>query len=149
MKEPCNPFNDKEMELIAAYTRQDALRDGVLVDISALAREAGFRWPVAVTAEVFAVLAPWARGVAGDVNNPAEGQPLYGLGQSFGGRAWDVLTILLNEIRRGRGGLEVKFAPLFLMPDSPHGRPEPVELMALCGPDTDGPCITIMLPDQD
>jgi hypothetical protein len=31
-------------------TRADALRDGVLIDVTATAREAGLRWPVALTA---------------------------------------------------------------------------------------------------
>jgi hypothetical protein len=144
MTEPCNLFED--MEVISAYSREDALRDGVLVDVSALAREAGIRYPVAVSAGVFAVLAPWAQETAGDVSKPVQGQPLYGLGQSFTGRAWDVLTILLYEIRRGKGGARVEFAPLFLMPGSRNDRPEPVELVALCGPgDAGEPIITIML----
>jgi hypothetical protein len=42
MTEPCNLFED--MEVISAYSREDALRDGVLVDVSALAREAGIKF---------------------------------------------------------------------------------------------------------
>ncbi|HKI36594.1 MAG TPA: DUF6573 family protein [Gemmataceae bacterium] len=37
-------------DLIHRYTRADALRDGVLIDVSATAREAGFKYPVALTA---------------------------------------------------------------------------------------------------
>ena len=144
MNENENPFEN--MEVISSYSRADALADGTLVDLSALARQAGFRYEVAVTVGVFAVLAPWAQGVAGDVSKPAEGQSLYGLGQSFEGRAWDLLTILLYEIRRGKGGARVEFAPLFLMTGSAHERPEPVELVALCGPGDKGePIITILL----
>jgi hypothetical protein len=40
----------EEADLIHRYTRADALRDGVLIDVSAAAREAGIRWPVALTA---------------------------------------------------------------------------------------------------
>ena len=36
-------------DLIHRYSRADALRDGVLVDVSATAREAGIRFPVALT----------------------------------------------------------------------------------------------------
>jgi len=36
-------------EPISTYTRRQALDDGVLVDVSEMAREAGFRFPVAVT----------------------------------------------------------------------------------------------------
>jgi hypothetical protein len=45
-------------ELIHRYTRADALRDGVSIDVSATAREAGFKYPVALTA------AAWAKCVA-------------------------------------------------------------------------------------
>ena len=36
-------------DLIHRYSRADALRDGVLIDVSETAREAGIRWPVALT----------------------------------------------------------------------------------------------------
>jgi hypothetical protein len=45
-------------DLIHRYSRADALRDGELIDVSALAREAGIRYPVALTA------AYWAKCVA-------------------------------------------------------------------------------------
>src|SRR5262245_38473202 len=35
-------------DLIHRYSRADALRDGVLIDVSETAREAGIRWPVAI-----------------------------------------------------------------------------------------------------
>jgi hypothetical protein len=33
-------------DLIHRYSRSDAIRDGVLIEVSATAREAGIRWPV-------------------------------------------------------------------------------------------------------
>ena len=48
----------EEADLIHSYTRADALRDGVLIDVSAVAREAGIRYPVALTR------AAWGRCVA-------------------------------------------------------------------------------------
>ena len=149
MNEQRNPFEG--MEVISSYSRAQAIEDGVLVDLSALAREAGFKYPVAVSAGVFAVLAPWDKGTLGDVSKPAMGQPLYGLGQSFNGRAWDLLTILLNEIRRGQGGDRVNFAPLFQLSTRPgFVGPMRVPMYALCGPgDNAGPVITVMLPWED
>jgi hypothetical protein len=44
--------------LIHAHTRSDGIRDGVLIDVSAAFREAGFRFPVALTRAV------WERCVA-------------------------------------------------------------------------------------
>ena len=148
MSEPRNPFED--MEVIASYSRAQAIVDGVLVDLSALAREGGFRYPVAVSEGVFGVLAPWAKGGREDVSKPVEGEPLYGLEQSFNGRAWDLLMILLYAIRRGDGGARVDFAPLFLMPPDGRGGPKPVKMYALCGPGDGGePTITVMLPAED
>jgi hypothetical protein len=37
-------------DLIHLYTRADAIRDGVLIDVSRVAREAGIRYPMALTA---------------------------------------------------------------------------------------------------
>lgn len=119
---------------ISRYTRAQALEDGFLVDISVLAKEAGFRWPVAVSRAVWALLEPSAA--------------LQAEGQSWEGRAWDMLTILRYAIHRSADGSEVSFAPLFVK--TPGSEPEPVSLWAKCGPgDTPEPVITIMLPSED
>jgi hypothetical protein len=66
----------EEADLIHSYTRADALRDGVLIDVSPTAREAGIRYPVAVTRAV------WERCVA---------VPPGVTCQDEAGRLWDVL----------------------------------------------------------
>ena len=43
-----------ESNIIHRYSRADAIRDGVLIDVSAVAREAGFKYPVALTAAAWA-----------------------------------------------------------------------------------------------
>ncbi len=42
-------------DLIFSYTRTQAIDDGVLIDATELARDAGFKWPVALTADVATV----------------------------------------------------------------------------------------------
>jgi hypothetical protein len=42
-----------ETDLIHRYTRAEGLRDGVLIDVSQTAREAGIRYPIALTAAVW------------------------------------------------------------------------------------------------
>ncbi len=44
-------------DLIHRYSRADAIRDRVLIDVSAIAREAGIRYPVALTRAVWEPLA--------------------------------------------------------------------------------------------
>ncbi|EQD71656.1 hypothetical protein B1B_04334, partial [mine drainage metagenome] len=54
--------NDKTMareifgELLYSYSRADAIRDGVLVDVSERARRAGIKHPTACTAGVWALI---------------------------------------------------------------------------------------------
>jgi hypothetical protein len=43
----------EDADLVHRYTRADAIRDGVLVDVSAAAREAGIRYPVVLTRAVW------------------------------------------------------------------------------------------------
>lgn len=130
-----NDTKNEEFEVIHSYTRNQALEDGVLLDLGALAKEAGFRWPVAVTRTVYEGILQPSKAVEQD-------------GQSFTGRAWDMLTILRLEARRAGGGCEVRFAPLFVM--EPGQPPRQVQLKAMSGPGDDGePVITVMLPDED
>ena len=121
-------FQDAEM--IFKYTRKQALEDGVLVDVSSAAREAGIRYPVAVTLAVFNIL--------NDTRGP---------GQDLRGRMWDMLMIFRTHIRAASGD-EIHFAPLFLMEGG--AKPEPVPMWAKCGPgDTAEPVITIMMENED
>jgi hypothetical protein len=126
-----SPFGD----LIYAYSRSDALRDGVLIDLSDLAREAGFKIPFAVTEAVFKeYLDP----------SPA----LIAEGQSFQGRAWDVLQNLrfATAVYPNRSEIHVKV--LFIL--EPGYPPEPVPLKAICHPGDDGePVMTILLEGED
>ncbi len=66
-------------DLIYVYTRSQALVDSVLVDVSQMASEAGFRYPTAITADLYARLTPNEREKA--------------LGQSYKGRLWDIVFL--------------------------------------------------------
>ena len=123
-----NPFEDAE--IISKYSRKQALEDGVLADISEMAKEAGIKYPVAVTEGVFQIL--------NDMQVP---------GQDFKGRTWDMLMIFRMSTKSA-GGDEIHFAPLFLMEGK--NKPEPVQMWAKCGPGDDmEPVITIMLEGED
>src|SRR5512147_2842343 len=81
--------------LIFSYTRAQAIADGVLRDVSELAKEAGFRFPVAVTAGV------WAECVA---------VPAGVTDQDETGRLWDVLTMLRFAIAGMKKDVTPRFA---------------------------------------
>jgi hypothetical protein len=130
---PDDPFAG--FEILSVYSRADALADGVLVDLTDLAREAGFRIPLAVTEAVYrSYLDP--------------SPELIAEGQSFQGRAWDLLQILRFAAAVYPDRSEIHFKVLFVL--SPGCSPEPVPLKALCHPGDDGePVLTILLPSED
>jgi len=121
--------------VISIYTRRQALSDGVLMDCTEFAREAGFTWPVACTDHLYH-----------DYIVPA--LALIAEGGSIQGRLWDVLQVLRYAIRSSKDDTYLRFTVLFQM--SPGAAPVPVELVSVAGPDDDGsPCLTLMLEGDD
>ena len=45
--------------VVASYSRAQAIEDGVLIDVTAMAREAGFKWPVALTHTAWCDCVAW------------------------------------------------------------------------------------------
>ena len=123
-----------DFEVISVYTRAQALADGVLIDVSALAQEAGFKWPVAVTDHLYhGYIIP--------------ALDLASTGQSISGRLWDIFSVLRGAIATGKDLSSLNITVCFLM--SPNAAPEPVELLAVAGPGDSGePVNTIMLPED-
>lgn len=59
-----NTSNEQSAEsffgnVISTYTRAQAIEDGVLVDPGSMAKEAGFKLPVALTADAWADCVAW------------------------------------------------------------------------------------------
>ena len=122
----------EEAELIHRYTRAQAVADGVLVDVTATAKEAGITYPAAVTRAVFERYIRVPDGV---------------IGQDERGRAWDVLWMLRFAIARSPEG-DFLLYTVFVRND--NAGPRPVKLKALCHPGDEGePVITVLLPDED
>ena len=133
---------------ISIYTRADALSDGMLVDVSEMAREAKFRIPVAVTTSVWEECIYWPEDEAN------------GYGQSTDGRLWDVLFLAHCEIASARGNeqdLEYKLnvIPRGTKPENTGAIDDftGAELRTLkinIGPGDNGePVITIMQQNED
>ena len=122
------------VEMISSYSRQQAIRDGVLVDVSEMAREAGIRYPAALTRSV------WQRYV----RVPAG---LEGL-QDEQGRLWDILWMLRFGVLPSESNKAELVFKLYVQ--NRKRAPQSVTLKALCGPgDIGEPVITVMLPEED
>lgn len=123
-------------EIIHSYSRADALANGDLVDVSDMARAAGFKYPVALTGALCELLHP---------SPPVRAK----FGQDFHGRLWDTLTVLHWSARKSSPGSSLRFRVLlWLSPDD--RRPWLQPMVAVCGPgDNAEPVITIMLPHED
>jgi len=131
-------YSIHEDEVIYSYTRFQALEDGVLVDVSQMASEAGFRYPTAITADLHARITPNEREKA--------------LGQSYGGRLWDVVFLASFAARQAgtqdRCSLEVSlFDAEAAPPHRTHRRT--LSLWMVVGPGNQGePVITIGFPED-
>jgi uncharacterized protein DUF6573 len=122
-------------EIISTYTRGQALEDGVLVDVTDMAKEAGVKYPVALTATVYHTYVEVPEGL---------------VCQDLAGRLWDILCMFRTRAA-GFGGDTL----LFRLYVRNHNREwldcrDLVTLKAICGPGDSGePVITIMLPEED
>lgn len=136
-----NAFNLDDLfgKAISSYTRAQAIADGVLVDVTALAREAGFRVPVALTSAVWSDCVAWT-------NADSERQAT----QDESGRLWDVLSMGALAAKRARGAQRIAFE-LCRVPRGDRGtRPQPVVLTLQIDPgDNAEPVITILMTDED
>ena len=135
-------------DVISAYTRAQAIEDGVLIDVTETAREAGIQFPTALTSAV------WADYVA--VPEEMKGH------QDEAGRLWDLLWMLSVAVRTGRIKGDIgTFQVIIAKPDKGDWRTNEkphkgnrtqrlVTLKTVCGPSDDGsPCVTIMRPEED
>ena len=128
-------MNDVFGNAIYPYSRQQAIEDGVLVDVTERAKEAGFRLPVCITRAVFEDCVAWSYE---DTN------------QDESVRLWDILWMAILAAKHNRDESIISFN-LLRVPKGGSGRkPKPVNLnMVIHGGDEGEPVITIMMPDED
>jgi hypothetical protein len=122
-------------EVVFAYTRRQAIADGIQVDVTATAREAGITFPLFLTRAVFDAYVAIPPNVTG---------------QDEAGRLWDIVWMTRFAILRARPGIDRIPVALYVRNDDRAARL--VKLIAICGPldiDDPQPAITIMLPDED
>lgn len=121
-------------EVIHTYTRAQAIDDGTLVDVSEMAREAGFKFPVAMT------VTAWADLVAWNDSNAAY--------QDEAGRLWDVLTMMRYFAKQGGSTVQCE---VLRVPNTARAlNPKMAKFVMNCGPgDNVEPVITVMLQGED
>jgi len=122
-------------EVIYSYTRSQAVADGVQVDVSKVAAEAGIRFPVFLTRTVFDSFVTVPEGVTG---------------QDEAGRLWDIVWMLRFGIIRARPSVDRIPVAFYVRNDNRAARL--VKLIATCGAldiDDAQPAITVMMPDED
>lgn len=130
--EACGIFDGAEV--ISSYSRAQAIDDGTLVDVSEMARQAGFRFPVAVTRavhEAYVKLTPAAKRACNDER----------------GRLWDILWMARCAIKTAPNGTDTVVYALHVVTE--QVRPSLVHLKMVIGPGDDAePVITIMEPEE-
>ena len=131
----------QDWHVIHTYTRAEALADGVLVDVTPTAKEAGFRVPTAVTASVFTECIEWTE-------EDARQSRTY---QDQAGRLWDVLYVAAARARLLRGKRQNQLLyELRVVPRPGHDHPRHRTLKLVIGPGDDAePVATVMLPNED
>jgi hypothetical protein len=124
------------MKIVYAYSRSQAIADGVQVEVTKTAHEAGIQFPVFITRGVFELCVAIPPGVSC---------------QDEAGRLWDVVWMLRFAILRAKPTADRIPVALYVR-NSDTQRPRLVKLIATCGPldiDDPQPAITVMLPDED
>ena len=137
-----HPFHDAPV--VYPYTRADGIRDGMLVDVTETAREAGFKIPTAITARVQDECVRWTE-------DDARRRPR--IPQDEDGRLWDVLWMAAcrarETARRGRNVSTARFQ-VIVVPRPGYGQRRLRTLKVTIGPGDAGEAVaTIMLPDED
>jgi hypothetical protein len=133
--EPEDPFF---RPVIYAYTRAHALADGVLVDATDIAEEAGYKFPVAITVALH--------------NRQTPAQADEGLGQDYNARLWDVLWLASFTFKLADPGIDIVTFTVGLQEvELKCGQPQnrDLRLRAVCGPGDKGePVVTIGFPED-
>ena len=121
--------------VIYAYSRSQAVADGVQVDVTKTAQEAGIKFPMFLTRAVFDNFVALPPDVTG---------------QDEAGRLWDLVWMARFAILRSHGHTDRLPVALYVRND--NRRAKLVKLIAVCSAldmDDPQPALTLMMPDED
>lgn len=127
-------------DVVFRYSRNQALADDVLVDVTMMAMEAGFRIPVAMTQAAYQDCVAW-----NDSDNDRKG-----ICQDMDGRLWDVLYMAHLAARGNPEKSEVNYV-IRRVPRTGKGHVARVAdlVIKIHGGDNGEAVATIMLPGED
>lgn len=126
-----------DWNIIYAYTRAQAIADGVLIDVTDTAEAMGFKVPVAVTANLFDQFIQASEALIAE-------------GQTTEARLRDVLMLLLFKIKLRPNTDRIYYDVSFAMAPAERNISRTVKVLAVIGPGDSGePVLTIMLPEDD
>jgi hypothetical protein len=127
--------------VIYTYTRSQAIADGIQVEVSKVAQEAGITCPVFLTRAVYDNYVTVPAGITG---------------QDEAGRLWDIVWMTRFAIKASAARTKAQpnqtRLPVALYVRNDNQRARLIKLIATCGPldiDDPQPAITIMMPDED
>jgi hypothetical protein len=130
--------NGAEIDLIYSYSREEAINDGVLVDVTNTAKEAGFICSVALTQSVNEAINEIPKGFEW---------------QDEKGRLWDLINILFYSVRFNKNKSIITFK--VLMPHCFYNNKgkkiieDKLNLKCVAGPGDKGELVlTVMLPHE-
>lgn len=130
------PDEDFHWDVISTYSRAEAIADGILIDVTQVAKEAGFNFPVALTNTAWIDCVEWT-----DEDRTRRAC------QNQDGRLWDVVWMAALAARANSNTDCVVFGLHRVSRDSSSVVPVLVNLLMHIGPgDTAAPVITIGFP---
>ena len=121
---------------IYCYSRRDALADGVHIDVSKMAAEAGISFPVFITRTIYERFVTVPSGV---------------ICQDENGRLWDILWMCRHGISKAPEGQNPITFELYVR-NTDNQPAQLIRLIAECGAldfDDPKPTITIYLPEDN
>lgn len=126
---------------IIAYTREQAIADGLLIDVTVIAKEAGFSVPVAMTRAAHDDCVAWS----------ADDNERKRIANDEEGRLWDVVYMAANSFRENaRYGCGWTFEVYRVPRIGKWRRPRRTLLKVVYHrDDNNNPVCTIMQPHED
>ena len=137
-------FSEEELQadqpfgpIVFSYTRAQAIEDGVLVDVTEIARQEGFIIPVAMTGTLYGEVTrcEFLKQMPASMSGNTQEEHAAALAKTM---LVGFLRILRREIRRSGGGDRIDF------------KIGDIDAWALCGPGDEGEAVvTVMLQGED